>query len=522
MKTLPIQGPATRKIVTALKRSDLFVRLDESLMTAIVRASELVTCDAGEAIIRAGDLADAFYILLSGTAAVLAVDGETELAILQPHAVLGELGLLLDEPRGATVVARDAVMAVRFKAGVFFELFDALDGFGLGFARALAHRIQDTSRVVLGEDVLRAPGAAPAAPVDAARLDSLLREMVEAGASDLHLTADHRPIWRVDGDMQKVSEWPRLDPEGVLELLGPVMPERNRREFAETSDTDFAYSIPDLARFRVNLFRDTNGVGSVMRVIPSKILSFDDLGLPESVRRFCEMPKGLVLVTGPTGSGKSTTLAAMIDHINATRAEHIITMEDPVEFVHRSRRCLVNQREVHSHTRSFSRALRAALREDPDIVLVGEMRDLETVSLALETAATGHLVFGTLHTTTAISTVDRIIEMFPSERQSQIRAVLSSSLVGVVAQTLCKKTGGGRIGVYEVMVVNSAVSNLIREGKTHQITSTMQTGRNLGNTLLNDELVRLVGKGLVTAQEAIQKTSDKKDLREKLAAADSR
>ena len=517
MKTLPIQGPGTAKIVSALKRSDLFVRLDESLLTAIVQACDLVKYDVGEEILRRGDDADAFYITLSGTAAVLAVDGETELAVLQAHSVLGEMGLLLDEPRGATVVARDPLMAVRFKGGVFFELFDALDGFGLGFARALAQRIQDTSRVVLGEGTPSAP-AAPVEPVDSARLDELLREMVEIGASDLHLTADHRPIWRVDGDMRKVGAWPRLEAEGVLELLSPVMPERNRQEFAETNDTDFAYAIPDLARFRVNLFRDTNGVGSVMRVIPSKILSFDDLGLPESVRRFCEMPKGLVLVTGPTGSGKSTTLAAMIDHINATRSEHIITMEDPVEFVHRSRRCLVNQREVHSHTTSFSRALRAALREDPDIVLVGEMRDLETVALALETAATGHLVFGTLHTTTAISTVDRIIEMFPSERQSQTRAVLSSSLVGVVAQTLCKKVGGGRVAAYEVMVVNSAVSNLIREGKTHQITSIMQTGRNLGNTILNDELARLVDQGVIDAQEAILKTPDKKELREKLAA----
>lgn len=518
MKTLPIQGAAaTQNVVNALKRSDLFSRLDASLLTAVLSACRLVKYGPGEEILREGDPSEAFLITLSGSVVVLAGDGETELAVLDPQSVLGELGLLLEEPRGATVVARDAVMAVQFQAGVFYELFDSLDGFGLGFARALAERVRATNQAALGEPFVDDVPAMVEA-VDSSRLDELLRMMVKAGASDLHLTADHRPIFRVDGDMVKVKDWPRLEADAVLDLLTPVIPERNLVQFQETNDTDFAYAIPDLARFRVNLFRDSNGVCAVMRVIPSKILTFEELGLPASVRRFCEMPKGLVLVTGPTGSGKSTTLAAMIDHINGTRSEHIITMEDPVEFVHRSRRCLVNQREVHSHTESFSRALRAALREDPDIVLVGEMRDLETVSLALETAATGHLVFGTLHTTTAISTVDRIIEMFPAERQAQTRAVLSSSLVGVVAQNLCKKVGGGRVGVFEVMVVNSAVSNLIREGKTHQIASIMQTGRNLGNTILNDELVRLVKKGVIEPQEALSRTDSKRELREKLSA----
>ena len=515
MKILPIQGPATQRVVAALKRSDLFALLDESLLTGVVSACTLAKYSEGEVVLKKGEPADSFLLTLSGTVAVLGGDEELEVAVLEAYSVLGEMGLLLDEPRGATVVAREDLMAVRFDAAVFFELFGSLDGFGLGFARALAERIQATNSSILGE-----PSSlgitAPVESVDPSRLDGLLRKMVAAGASDLHLTADHRPIWRVDGDMVKVGDWPRFEAEGVLDMMGPVMPARSREEFADTNDTDFAYAIPDLARFRVNMFRDVAGVGAVMRVIPSEILGFDDLGLPESVRRFCEIPKGLVLVTGPTGSGKSTTLAAMIDYINGSRSEHIITMEDPVEFVHRSRRCLVNQREIHSHTKSFSRALRAALREDPDIVLVGEMRDLETVSLALETAATGHLVLGTLHTTTAISTVDRIIEMFPTERQPQTRAVLASSLAGVVAQTLCKKIGGGRVGVYEVMVVNSAVSNLIRESKTHQITSIMQTGRKLGNTMLNDELVRLVGDSVIEASEAYSKTPDKKELREKL------
>jgi twitching motility protein PilT len=264
-----------------------------------------------------------------------------------------------------------------------------------------------------------------------------------------------------------------------------------------------------VARFRVNVFKDRKGVGGVFRTIPTEILTAEQLGLPPAILNLCNLSKGLVLVTGPTGSGKSTTLAAMIDYINKTRTDHIITIEDPIEFVHPNQKCLVNQREIPTHTTGFKKALRAALREDPDIVLVGEMRDLETIAIAIETAETGHLVFGTLHTTTAISTVDRIIDQFPADRQAQIRTMLSESIRGVIAQTLLKKNGGGRVAALEVLIVNSAISNLIREGKTFQIASLMQTGKKLGMQMLNDSLLDLIKKKIVDPDEAYVKAVDK-------------
>ena len=275
---------------------------------------------------------------------------------------------------------------------------------------------------------------------------------------------------------------------------------------------DFAHAIPGLARFRVNLYRDIGGVGAVFRQIPIKIIGLEQLGMPPVVARFCELPKGLVLVTGPTGSGKSTTLAAMVDLINHTRREHIITLEDPVEFLHASDKAMVNQREVGPHTASFAHALRAALREDPDIVLVGEMRDLETVSMALETANTGHLVFGTLHTSTAASTVDRIVNLFPSEQQNAVRATLADVLKGVVSQNLLRRIGGGRVAALEVLVVNNAAASLIREAKVHQMISVMQTGKAAGNMILNDSLAALVNAKTVTYEEALAKAVDKPDL----------
>jgi twitching motility protein PilT len=274
-------------------------------------------------------------------------------------------------------------------------------------------------------------------------------------------------------------------------------------------DADYAYEIKGLARFRVNVFQDRNGVGSVMRQIPIEVLSAEKLGLPKACYDMCWLSKGLVLVTGPTGSGKSTTLAAMIDFINKNRSDHIITIEDPVEFVHQNQKCLVNQREVGLHTKSFKNALRAALREDPDIVLVGEMRDLETISIAIETAETGHLVFGTLHTTTAVSTVDRIIDQFPSDRQAQIRVMLSESLKGVVAQNLVPKIGGGRVAAQEILLGTHAVAALIRDGKTFQLPSVMQTSKNVGMVTMNDALMVLVQKKLVDPKDAYIKAVDK-------------
>lgn len=357
-----------------------------------------------------------------------------------------------------------------------------------------------------------AAAAAEQRLLSAPRLDPLLKRMVAEGASDLHLSAHHRPRWRIDGEMREIADAKVLGDTTVWELLEPAMPERNRKQFLEDSDTDFAYQIPEVARFRVNMFRDHYGVGAVLRVIPSKILTMEQLGLPEGVRRMCDHPKGLVLVTGPTGSGKSTTLAAMIDYINRNRRNHIITLEDPIEFLHKSHRSLVNQREVGPHTHSFNRALRAALREDPDIVLVGEMRDRETIQLALETANTGHLVFGTLHTATAISSVDRIIDVFPPEQQSQVRTVVADVLKGVVSQTLLKRRGGGRVAALEILVGSHAVSNLIREAKNHHIFNIMLTQKVQGNQLLNDQLEQLARDGKVDFDEALLKALDKVEL----------
>jgi twitching motility protein PilT len=364
-----------------------------------------------------------------------------------------------------------------------------------------------------------APAPATAGPEVRAEIERYLVRMVELRASDLHLSSGEAPMYRTDGDIGRMTGGRLLAQDDVLGLLEPILPERNRREFQETHDTDFAHEVPGVARFRVNVFRDRQGVGAVFRIIPSEILTAEKLGLSAAVLELCRLSKGLILVTGPTGSGKSTTLAAMLDHVNRTRSDHIITIEDPIEFVHRSQRCLVNQREVITHTGGFKRALRAALREDPDVVLVGEMRDLETVAIAIETAETGHLVFGTLHTTTACSTVDRIIDQFPADRQAQIRTMLAESLKGVVAQTLLKRVGGGRVAAMEILIVTPAIANLIREAKTFQIPSLMQTGKGQGMLLLNDALTELVRQRAVDPAEALTKAIDKLDLLARLKRA---
>ena len=352
--------------------------------------------------------------------------------------------------------------------------------------------------------------AAQANPQAKARMDNLFKLMAEVGASDLHLSVSMPPMIRKDGKMQKLECREQvLTPDAMRELLTSIMPDKNQEEFARRNDSDFAYEIPGLARFRANIFMDRKGMGGVFRIIPTKILTAEQLGLSQAIMNLCELSKGLVVVTGPTGSGKSTTLCAMVDSINKRRDDHIITIEDPIEFVHENQMCLVNQREVHNHTDSFKDALRAALREDPDILLVGEMRDLETIAIAIETAETGHLVFGTLHTTTAASTIDRIIDQFPADRQEQIRVMLSESLKGVIAQTLLPKIGGGRVAALEILIVTPAISNLIREGKTFQINSSMQTGKNHGMVMLNDALFALVQKGLVEPRDAYIKAVDK-------------
>ena len=364
------------------------------------------------------------------------------------------------------------------------------------------------------------PGAAElrrrAGDGDAPELDVLFSAMAEVKASDMHLASGKPPMLRVDGEMRKL-DWIFLTEAEIQAMLEGVLPDLNRQEFEASNDTDFAITLPDESRLRVNLFRDRHGLGAVFRSIPAQVCSLAELGMPRIVEDICKLNKGLVVVTGPTGSGKSTTLAAMMDHINATRREHLITVEDPIEFVHQDKLCRVNQREVHTHTRSFASALRAALREDPDVVLVGEMRDLETIEIALETAETGHLVFGTLHTNTAVGTVNRIIDAFPSNQQNQIRTILASSLKAAIAQTLCRRLDKGRVAALEVLVVDNGVASMIRENKVHQIPSAMQAGGAHGMISLNDSLAELVGSGQVALEEAHRKAVDRDDLLSKLA-----
>jgi twitching motility protein PilT len=341
------------------------------------------------------------------------------------------------------------------------------------------------------------------------RIEALLRTLVGNKASDLHLRSGSPPMLRLNGEIGPIPNEATLSSVEIDEMLNAVMLEMNRDEFKEINDTDFAHEIPGIARFRGNALRERKGTGAVFRAVPAAVVSVEQMGISQEVQRLCHLTKGLVLVTGPTGSGKSTTLCALIDLINRTRSDHVITIEDPIEFVHESKKCLITQRHVGVHTSSFRHALRAALREDPDIVLVGELRDLETVSMAIETAETGHLVFGTVHTSTAVSTIDRVIDQFPPDRQAQVRVMLSESLKGVISQVLCKKIGGGRVAAREILLSTPSVSNLIREGKTFQLPSVLQTSRRLGMVTMNDALIELVDSKQVEPQEAYLKATDK-------------
>jgi twitching motility protein PilT len=351
--------------------------------------------------------------------------------------------------------------------------------------------------------------------------EALFRELLARKGSDLHCSSFEAPICRVHGDMEDLEDFGILGPSQILEIMQAIATPQAWRQFQERNDADFAYPFEaGGCRLRVNYFMDRLGPALVCRVIPSEIPDPDRLGLDLPIRRLAMLPKGLVLVTGPTGSGKSTTLAAIIDLANQQRADHIITIEDPIEFVHPRKRCLVNQREVGSHTDSFKSGLRAALREDPDIVLVGEMRDLETIAIALETAVTGHLVFGTLHTGSAVSTIDRIVDQFPSDRQQQIRVMLADSLKCVISQILLKRAEGGRIAAYESMFVTPAIANLIREGKNFQIPSAMQTGRAYGQKLMNNALIELIQGNKVALKEAYFKAPDKETFMDSLKRAE--
>lgn len=338
-------------------------------------------------------------------------------------------------------------------------------------------------------------------------ITELLGFSVKQGASDLHLTAGMPPLIRVDGDIRKINV-PAMEHKEVHGLIYEIMTDKQRKDYEQFMETDFSFEVPGLARFRVNAFNQNRGAGAVFRTIPSKVLSMEELGMGPVFRQVSDLARGLVVVTGPTGSGKSTTLAAMMDYVNNTRYEHILTIEDPIEFVHESKKCLVNQREVHRDTLGFAEALRSALREDPDIILVGELRDLETIRLALTAAETGHLVFGTLHTTSAAKTIDRIIDVFPAAEKSMVRSMLSESLQAVVSQALLKKNGGGRVAVHEIMIGTPAIRNLIREDKVAQMYSAIQTGSSYGMKTLDQSLKDLVQKGVITKDAAKSKAKN--------------
>ena len=572
------------ELVLALQGTALFGGLPEDVQCFVADLSEVLLFSKGESVVEQHTPSDSFYLILSGNASVV-LDGSNEVATLSVLDCFGEMGLLLDTPRAASVVAKNEVSVMRFQRSNFEECFKRFPSFGRLVATVLAERLSETLKMIpehkakaklpdpnvinmlpipllqrlriipvqLDDQALtigfvdevesniitRVKQFLPSMEVRSVsvtasyfnraleqvsgvvaeqveedcvipdKLNALLERVVAEGASDLHLSASMRPRWRIDGTVREIMDAAPLSSEEVCSLLEPLMRAEILEEFRQTNDCDFAISLKEYARFRVNLFRDDKGASAVLRLIPSKILSVGQLGLPPVLLDLAKQPKGLVLITGATGSGKSTTLAAMVDYLNRSKEAHIITLEDPIEFVHKSQRCLINQREIGSHTDSFSRALRAALRQDPDIVLVGELRDKETVQLALEVANTGHLVLGTLHTMNAISSIDRIVDIFSADQQNQIRSSLAEVLRGVVSQTLCRKKSGGRVAAIEVLVVNQAVSNQIRRAQSNQIETAMQSGKALGNQLLNESLANLVRKNLVEYEEALDKAVDK-------------
>jgi twitching motility protein PilT len=607
MKTLTIQGDVLKTVVVAMSNSEIFGSISEAILTKIAEKAELDQFEDNEVIIKQKTVSDSFFLLIKGEVAIITTnssDETTELGRIKGHSVIGDIGLLLEQPRTATIKSIGSSMLLKFDRSIFDYIAKNHSEFGIALSKFLALRVQQLSnRISLPEfdpktdaptsevikmipfdfiirhrvlplvidkktikiglvnnpnqKVLTAihnhlPGLelkllhinnstfddyvqsfsgvedwyatklddskveSKAKRVTPSKLNSLLKRIIAEGASDLHLSAGQIPRWRLNGEISPLEGTKMITETEVYDLLTPVMTKRAIKEFHEQKDVDFAYSINDIGRFRVNMFHEDNGVSASLRVIPSNILTFEQLGIPEPVKKLCELSKGLILVTGPTGSGKSTTLASMIDYINKNRKLHIITIEDPIEFIHHSDKALVTQREIGDSASGFARALRAALREDPDVVLVGELRDLETIALALEIANTGHLVLGTLHTSSAIGTVNRVIDVFPVDQQNQIRTTLSETLQGVIAQALCKNIRGGRVAAFEVMINNMAISSLIREEKTIQIQSVMQTTRDIGNSFLNDDLYRLANERKIDQNEAMSKSINKDDLARRL------
>lgn len=609
-----VHGPLRDAALEAMQQSDLFSTLGVADREIVLSHGRIFEYAPGERVVEAQTRSDAFFMILRGRASVVVPQPGQEEGIevsrLQPYDAIGELGLLLDEPRTARVVAQSRLFVLEFEQASFQLLLDKVSGFSLRLCRVLARRLVDTSRMVelprseegtlpspelmhllpaqlihrhqvlplkqeegtltvgfvhdpaphilsalqrflpgfqlrpvriahalfervLQRSALGAPEAAPApapaaatsaaaaSPADVAaaqrqRLYPLLERMMAEGASDLHLAAGQAPRWRLYGEMHALEDIPPIKPREAFELLTAGLPERIMAVLQEHQDVDFTFTAEGIARFRVNLYEDEQGYSAVMRLIPPTVPSLQQLGLPRVVGDLCRLKRGLVLVTGPTGCGKSTTLASMIDHINATRREHIVTLEDPIEFIHPSKLALVNQREVGRHTQSFERALRAALRQDPDIVLVGEMRDLATLRLALETANTGHLVLGTLHTGSAIGSIDRMVDLFPAEERDMARSIIAEVLQAIITQSLCRRRGGGRVAAFEVLVSDGAVGNMIRQGKTQQLGTTLTTGRARGNLAMVDSLHELVRKNQITAEEALLHATDRDEMKKRL------
>lgn len=616
MKTLAIEGDLHKNVVAALAQSPLFRGLGVEPITQVVACATLHQFDAGEAIVNYGEPSDALYLLLRGDASVWIPregsdaglpdvpagasppDAFVEVGRMRPPDAIGEIGLLLSQPRTATVRAEELLLAIRLEAQVFAGLLQRVPSAGLAMSRALAARLwsrtiplsdrkgdegpddpevlgllpielcerfrmlalrSDGKRLTVGfvDDPspravaairqsapglelhlvridrahfdqavraprgLRKPRASPQVTAQAtgargaSKLDELLRRMVEAGASDLHLCAGQKPRWRVDGELREVPDGVPLGAAEPLELLGGALDARGRAELENDGNTEFSYALAGSARFRTTLYRDQVGVGAALRQVPEKVPSLEQLGLPAVLRSFCELPSGLVLATGLAGSGRSTTLAALIDGINQTRPVHVITLEDPVEFVHTSNAALVHHRAVGPHAGGFARALRAALREDPDVVLVGELRDRDAAALVLETAHTGRLVFAALHAATAASAIDQLGSLFAADQQAQVRSTLSEVLRGVLWQTLCRKIGGGRIAALELLAGNSAVSTPAKDVKAPTPAAVKGKAKVPANLLLNDELARLVAERKVEFDEAMSKSSDKADLAKK-------
>ncbi len=631
MKRLEIDDNAHEMIISALEKISFFEGLKPTELDWIADQARAYRYIPEDRLLEEGEPSDAFLLLIRGKVSVRVPreEGlEVEVAQLEAVDTLGEVGVLLDRPRTASVVALEDVTALHFKPHAFEAMYHNLPKFGLGVSRALAERLSHTSHrlpvpdaseeeqkpgfegghmleflprhfmerhrvlplsieedtLMLGvvddpstevlsavhnalpglqietqrislemfnetlrshirdsqleldsddsedterrERIVDLDGSVPASDVQSTtsdqlaetspKLQRLLRQMVGEGASDLHLSAGQQPRWRIDGVIRRVRDVEPLGSTEVFEMLEPLLGRSELEGFEATHDIDVGLTVEGLGRFRANLFMDHRGIGAVFRFIPGEIMDLQQLGLPAITQRFCDEPKGLVLVTGPTGCGKSTTLASMLDYINRKRREHIITIEDPIEYVHASKKCLINQRDVGVHTEDFVSALRAALREDPDVVMVGDLRDPETIRIALETAHTGHLVFGSLHTATAASTIDRILGLFPSDEEDQVRSTLADTLRGVISQVLCRKKGGGQRVAYEVLVSDHAISNLIRENKIYQIPGAMQTHREEGHILLNATLARLVERDEITYREALGKTTDRDELAERL------